>query len=412
MKTGVKMVKKIKLENNIELIMDKFDSVSSVSIGIWSKTGAVYEKQGINGISHYIEHMLFKGTKNRSAVEIVSDVDKLGGQMNAFTSKEGTCYYIKCLRDHLFQCADVLVDMIENPLFDENEMEREKKVVCEEIKMNFDDPTDLILDVTDDMVFGNSILGNNVLGTMDTVNSFTKEMVEDYYYNQYTKDSVFISIAGNFNEDEVVRYFSSKFDKLENEKELPEYVPYEYTPKKEYLNKDIMQAHICLAKRGLSAVDFDHYALAIFNNLFGGSMSSRLFQNIREKRGLAYSVYSMSSYFKNDGYFKIYAGVNKDKIDETIEGIREELNRLNSEPISNEEIDSSREQLKSSYIFSLETVQGRMISNGRNNVQLGNILNQDEVLNRLDKITYEDVNRVSKLFNNLDDYSLAVVKGE
>ncbi len=412
MKIGAKMIKKIKLENNVELIMDKFESVSSVSIGIWSKTGANYETEGINGISHYIEHMLFKGTKNRSPVEIVSEVDKLGGQMNAFTGKEGTCFYIKCLGEHLFDCADVLVDMIENPLFDEKEMEREKKVVGEEIKMNFDDPMDLILDVTDEMVFGDSILGNNILGTMDTVNSFTKELVDEYYYNQYTKDSVFISIAGSFDEDAVIKYFSDKFKNLKKDKSVPKYIPYKYTPKKECFKKDIMQAHICFAKKGISAVEFDHYSLAIFNNLFGGSMSSRLFQNIREKRGLAYSVQSMSSYFRNDGYFKIYAGVNSDKIDETIEGIREELNKLNSGDISKEEIDSAREQLKSSYIFSLETVQGRMITNGRNNIQLDNVLSQENVLHNLDSVTYDDINKIIKNFNNLDEYSLAIIKGE
>ena len=406
------MIKKIRLDNNIELIMDKFDSVASVSIGIWSKTGATNEIEGINGISHFIEHMLFKGTKNRNAVEIVSDVDRLGGQMNAFTGKEGTCYYIKCLREHLFDCADVLVDMIENPLFLKEEMDREKKVVTEEIKMNFDDPTDLILDVTDEMVFGDSILGNNILGTMDTVNGFSKETVEKYYYEQYTKDAVFISIAGSFDENEVTEYFSGKFSRLKDNKSMPIYRPYQYTPQTKYLKKDIMQAHLCLAKGGLSVASDKHYALAILNNLFGGSMSSRLFQNIREKRGLAYSVHSMASYFKDDGYFKIYAGVNRDKIDETINGIKEELDRLKNEEISKEEIDSAREQLKSGYIFSLETVQGRMISNGKNNIQLGDILTQNQVLDKLDKITYEEIHGICEMFDNIDDYSLAVVKGE
>ncbi|MBK5253070.1 MAG: insulinase family protein [Peptostreptococcaceae bacterium] len=405
------MIKKIKLESGIELIMDKFDSVSSVSIGVWSKTGAVNETEGINGISHYIEHMLFKGTTNRTSMQLVSEVDSVGGQMNAFTGKEGTCFYIKCLNTNLFKCADVLVDMIENPLFDELEMEREKQVVCEEIKMNFDDPTDLILDVTDEFVFGDSNLGNSVLGTEETVKSITPEALRSYFDNQYTKDSVFISIAGSFDEERVIEYFNTKFNNLLETKQQPSDRVYLHKPQTKYLEKDIKQAHICLAKEGLSVKDKDHYALAILSNLFGGSMSSRLFQNIREIRGLAYSVYSSASYYKESGYFKIYAGVGKDKIDEALEGIKEEMDKLKTGEITKEEIDSAREQLKSGYMFSLETVQGRMIVNGRSNLQLGMILGQQEIIDRLNNVSHEDIVNVSKLIYDISDYSLAVVKG-
>ncbi len=406
------MIKRIKLKSGIDLIMDKFESVSSVSIGIWSKTGAINETKGINGISHYIEHMLFKGTSNRTSMDIASEVDSLGGQMNAFTGKEGTCFYIKCLNTNLFKCADVLVDMIENPLFDEEEMEREKKVICEEIKMCFDDPTDLILDVTDEFVFGDSNLGNSVLGTEETVNSITPETIRSYYANQYTKDSVFVSVAGSFDEEAVIDYFNSKFNDLLDTKEEPEDRIYAYEPKTKYLEKDIKQAHICLAKVGLSVESEAHYALAILSNLLGGSMSSRLFQNIREKRGLAYSVFSTASYYKGNGYFKIYAGVGKDKIDDALEGIKEELDKLKTGEITKKEIESAREQLKSNYMFSLETVQGRMIVNGRSNLQCGRVPEQNELIEKLNKVSHEDIINVSKNISNISDYSLAVVRGK
>ena len=398
-----------KLDCGVRVVMETIPHVQSAAIGIWVKTGAVNETSKYAGVSHYIEHMMFKGTENRNAREIAADIDKIGGQMNAFTSKESTCYYVKVLKDNFEKGAEVLLDMLSNSLFDKIEMDKERQVICEEIKMIEDQPDDLAHDVVSEILFKGNPLGNSIIGTPSSLNRISRKVLTEYFDTQYTRDSIVVSVAGNINPDQVCAYLEDKFDKLGASKPVHEngYTPYE--KKHKVIVKDIQQSHLCLATRAISLIDPRYYAFSVLNNVMGGSMSSRLFQNIREEKGLAYSVYSMLSCFSSDGYFNIYAGVSHDKIGAAIGGIREELEILGSQGITEEELSASREQLKSSYIFGQENVASRMFAIGKNLILLDRVFTPEEVLEGLNAVTMDDIEEVKKTLCDMSSYSAVAV---
>lgn len=398
-----------KLDCGVRVVMETIPHVQSAAIGIWVKTGAVNETLKYAGVSHYIEHMMFKGTENRNAREIAADIDKIGGQMNAFTSKESTCYYVKVLKDNFEKGAEVLLDMLSNSLFDKIEMDKERQVICEEIKMIEDQPDDLAHDVVSEILFKGNPLGNSIIGTPSSLNRISRKVLTEYFDTQYTRDSIVVSVAGNINPDQVCTYLEDKFDKLRASKPVHEngYTPYE--KKHKVIVKDIQQSHLCLATRAISLIDPRYYAFSVLNNVMGGSMSSRLFQNIREEKGLAYSVYSMLSCFSSDGYFNIYAGVSHDKIGAAIGGIREELEILGSQGITEEELSASREQLKSSYIFGQENVASRMFAIGKNLILLDRVFTPEEVLEGLNAVTMDDIEEVKKTLCDMSSYSAVAV---
>ena len=398
-----------KLDCGVRVVMETIPHVQSAAIGIWVKTGAVNETLKYAGVSHYIEHMMFKGTENRNAREIAADIDKIGGQMNAFTSKESTCYYVKVLKDNFEKGAEVLLDMLSNSLFDKIEMDKERQVICEEIKMIEDQPDDLAHDVVSEILFKGNPLGNSIIGTPSSLNRISRKVLTEYFDTQYTRDSIVVSVAGNINPDQVCAYLEDKFDKLGASKPVHEngYTPYE--KKHKVIVKDIQQSHLCLATRAISLIDPRYYAFSVLNNVMGGSMSSRLFQNIREEKGLAYSVYSMLSCFSSDGYFNIYAGVSHDKIGAAIGGIREELEILGSQGITEEELSASREQLKSSYIFGQENVASRMFAIGKNLILLDRVFTPEEVLEGLNAVTMDDIEEVKKTLCDMSSYSAVAV---
>ena len=398
-----------KLDCGVRVVMETIPHVQSAAIGIWVKTGAVNETSKYAGVSHYIEHMMFKGTENRNAREIAADIDKIGGQMNAFTSKESTCYYVKVLKDNFEKGAEVLLDMLSNSLFDKIEMDKERQVICEEIKMIEDQPDDLAHDVVSEILFKGNPLGNSIIGTPSSLNRISRKVLTEYFDTQYTRDSIVVSVAGNINPDQVCTYLEDKFDKLGASKPVHEngYTPYE--KKHKVIVKDIQQSHLCLATRAISLIDPRYYAFSVLNNVMGGSMSSRLFQNIREEKGLAYSVYSMLSCFSSDGYFNIYAGVSHDKIGAAIGGIREELEILGSQGITEEELSASREQLKSSYIFGQENVASRMFAIGKNLILLDRVFTPEEVLEGLNAVTMDDIEEVKKTLCDMSSYSAVAV---
>lgn len=407
------MLEVITLDSGVRLVLNSMDSVRSVSIGIWCNNGSVNEKAEEHGISHFIEHMLFKGTKNRDHFQIVNEIDKLGGQMNAFTSKECTCFYVKCLDEHFRATAEVLTDMISNPTFPAEELEKEKGVVIEEINMNADDPDDVAFDILEDNVYRGMGMSHPVLGTKDTVSSFTHDKLNEYYFDHYTRDEIIVSVAGSFNKDEVIDYFKDKFHNLkgsrsiETDKSVSELSDGGYIE----VNKDIEQAHIAIGIRLFPASDSRRYHMMMLCNLLGGGMSSRLMQNVRVKKGLAYSVYSMTGFYSYTGLFVISAGVSKDKVDEALEAIKDELDRLKGDDISIEEFQSSKEQLKSSFIFGQESVQNLMIYNGRNLLTHGRCITPSEVLQMLDDISLDDINEVKKEICDYDRFHIVNVTG-
>ena len=407
------MLEVIALDSGVRLILNSMDSVRSVSIGIWCNNGSVNENDDEQGISHFIEHMLFKGTKTRDHFQIVNEIDKLGGQMNAFTSKECTCFYVKCLDEHFRATAEVLTDMICNPTFPADELEKEKGVIIEEINMNIDDPDDVAFDILEDNVYCGMGMSHPVLGTKETVSSFTHDKLDEYYFDHYTRDEIIVSIAGSFDRNEVIEYFEDKFYNLKGHREFITDKNISPASNGRYIEvtKDIEQAHIAMGIRLFPAEDPRRYPMMLLCNLLGGGMSSRLMQNVRVKKGLAYSVYSMTGFYSHTGLFVICAGVAKNKVDEALEAIKEELDRLKGDDISAEEFQSSKEQLKSSFIFGQESVQNLMIYNGRNLLTYGRCITPSEVLNMLDDITLEDINDVKKEICNYDEFNIINVTG-
>lgn len=394
-----------KLNCGVRIVMEEIPYVKSVSIGIWVKAGSVDETAKNSGISHYIEHMLFKGTETRSAKKIAADVDKIGGQINAFTGKEATCYYLKTLATNVDQAADILVDMFINSKFDEEEMEKERRVICEEIKMIEDSPEDDAHDIISELVFKGNPLSKSIIGTPKSLSGITRKAIKKYIDEEYTRDNIVISISGSFDQQHVCDLFESKLQNL-NEKKVPkDFDESEYKTSYKVKIKDIEQSHLCLGLKGLALEDERYYPLMLLNNIMGGSMSSRLFQNIREEKGLAYSVYSMASSFSNTGYFNIYAGVSHDKVKDAIVGIKDELKLLKVEGITQDELDTAKEQMKGSYIFSLENVNGRMFSLGKNMLLLNRIYTPEEVLSSIDAVTLEDIKEVSELITDVQNYS-------
>lgn len=397
------------LSSGIRMVMEQTSYVQSVAIGIWVKAGAVDEDPKYAGISHYIEHMMFKGTENRTAREIASDIDRIGGQINAFTGKEATCYYVKAIYSNYKQAADVICDMLSNSLFDKEEMKKERMVICEEIKMTQDAPDELSHETVTSLVFKGNPLGKSIIGTPTSLNRISRNVMVDYVNQEYTRDHIVVSVAGNFDMDEICAYFEEKLGNLAPSKAPKAHENAIYTPSYKTITKDIEQSHLCMAVKGLSLDDERYYAFSILNNIMGGSMSSRFFQNIREQKGLAYAVYSMQGNFSHDGYFNIYAGISHDKIKDAIYGIKDELDALKKSGVTAEELESSREQLKASYIFGQENVAGRMFKNGKN-VLLGNRVKEaEEIIAGYDAVTMEDMEAVKSLICDIEQYSAALV---
>lgn len=299
------MIKVRKLNCGTNIIMEKTDYVQSAALGIWVRAGAADEKEEFSGASHYIEHMMFKGTEKRTAKEIAADVDKIGGVFNAFTGKEATCYYIKTLSSNIYKGAEILLDMLTASRFAPEEMDKERQVICEEIKMVKDTPDDDVYDTISELVSSGNPLGRSILGTPESLARLDRDKLKSYMDVKYARDSIVVAVVGNFDEERIVEMFEDKLTAFREKKvtEKEEIRPYKQSFSVKV--KDIEQTHICLAVPSVSLADDKYYAFVLMNSILGGSMSSRLFQNIREERGLAYSVYSMNSFASNWGFFCI-----------------------------------------------------------------------------------------------------------
>ena len=406
------MIKIEKLKCGTTLIMEKTDYVQSAALGIWVKAGACDETDEVSGVSHFIEHMMFKGTEKRTAREIAADVDKIGGMFNAFTGKEATCYYIKTLSSNIYQGAEILLDMITGSRFDPAEMDKERKVIYEEIKMVKDSPDDDVYDTISELVSSGNPLGRSILGTPESLAGIDREKLTGYLNDKYARDSIVIAVAGNFDEDRIREMFEERLNALRVEKVTDNVHLLPYRQSFDVKVRDIEQTHICLATPGVALDDRKYYAFVLMNSIFGGSMSSRLFQNIREEKGLAYSVCSMNSFSSNWGFFSIYAGVAHDKVEDTLDAIRYELDMLRKDGVTDEELSMAQEQMKSSYIFGLENINSRMFSIGKNQLLLGKVYMPDEVLAGFDSVTRGDVLEAAEMIGDYSSYCGASVTGK
>jgi len=411
MKNGEeKMYQKYKLSNGIRVVVEKIPYMKSVSLGIWIGAGSVHEDLNNNGISHFIEHMLFKGTQTRTAKEIAEEIDNIGGQLNAFTSKEYTCYYAKVLDTHIHTAVDVLTDMLFHSTFSSVEIEKEKSVVLEEINMYEDSPEDNVHDLLSSTIFHKHPLGLPILGNWDTINRFDRELLTGYLNQNYTVDKIVISVVGNFDEKELIALLEEKFHHFANrsseetETDLPV-----FSAGSSVKYKDIEQAHLCIGLEGASLTSNYLYPLLIINNVFGGSMSSRLFQKIREDKGLAYSVYSYLSSYKTLGLLTIYVAVNPAHMIEVLRLIHKEIKDLLKTGFTKDELEKSKEQLKGSYILGLESTSSRMVAIGKSELLTNHIEKPKEVLQKIDQVTMEDIDKTIHKIFDLQKASIAAV---
>ncbi|WP_249869738.1 M16 family metallopeptidase [Oceanobacillus saliphilus] len=394
------MIEKHTSKNGLRIVLEKIPAVRSVTIGIWVLTGSRNETVENNGISHFLEHMFFKGTKTRSAQDIAEAFDSIGGQINAFTSKEYTCYYAKVLDTHKDYALEILADMFFNSTFDEEELEREKKVVYEEIKMYEDTPDDIVHDLLAKASYGSHPLGYSILGTEEHLKTFNPTILRNYVNQRYTPDNVVVSVAGNV-EESFMRTVESYFGGYEALSDNSQIIRPSFLADSIERNKDTEQAHLCLGFEGLPQGDENIYSLVIMNNVLGGSMSSRLFQDVREKQGLAYSVFSYHSTFLDNGLLTIYAGTGKDQLALLRDTIKKTVDTLIKDGLSDKELRNSKEQLKGSLMLSLESTNSRMSRNGRNELLLQRHRTLDEIIREIDAVNHDSIQQVIKqVFNN------------
>lgn len=404
------MYQKEHLVNGLRIVTEEIPYVNSVSIGIWVKAGSRYESNENNGVSHFIEHLLFKGTKKRTAKEIAAAIDKIGGQLNAFTSKESTCFYAKVLDTHFDIALDVLADMYFNSSFLPEDIEKEKGVVMEEIGMYEDSPEDLVHDLFSQAVWSGNPLGMSILGTEQSLNNLTRENIVQYFKENYIPQNTVISVVGNFKHSDVVNKIREYFEVAEKgEKRILQAKKPSFVPEFMLKSKNTEQVHICIGFNGIDMKSRYFYPMLVFNNVFGGSMSSRLFQKIREDRGLAYSVFSYPSSFEDCGLFSIYAGAKPAQLKNVSGLIMKEIHELKKNGISEEELYDSKEQLKGSYTLGLESTSGRMISIGKSELLLERIYSPTEILEKIDNVDMDSVNKVIETILDTDNVGAAVI---
>jgi predicted Zn-dependent peptidase len=405
------VIEKNILSNGVTLMSEYLPHLQSAAVGVWTLAGAVDERLpgAPAGISHLIEHMLFKGTAIRSAKDIAEDVDRMGGVINAFTGKEATCYYIKTLSEHIRESIDLLGDIFLHSVFDEAELSKEKSVIYEEMSMIEDSPEDYGHDLLDEAIFAGSPLGNRIIGYKDTVGAVSSGAIRGYIADRYVGGNVVISVAGNFASNELVNLVEAAFGGVPPGRRPRSVADAAHSPTFLSRAKDIEQSHIFLGRRGVNFASDDYYAFILFNSILGGSMSSRLFQSIREEKGLAYSVYSMSNSYVDDGVFIIYAGVGEGNERVTVEAIREETERLSYGGVDPDELAKVKEQSKGVYVFGRENVQTRMFAAGKNELLLGKVFEPDEIIAGIDAVTPDDISRLAKECADIARYSAVII---
>jgi len=370
--------------------------VRSVSVGVWLARGSRHEPESQSGIAHFVEHMLFKGTASRSAEDIAQTIDSIGGQMDAFTAKEYASYYIKVLDEHLPLALEVLADIVMNPAFSAADIEREKKVVLEEIKMVEDTPDDLVHELFTESFWRNHPLGRPILGTPTTVESLTEDGLRRYFQGAYTAPNLIVAAVGNITHEAVRDLVGRAFANLPTTTEPLVGTPPTVVPTIVIRNKELEQSHVCLGTSGYPQDHEDRYASYVLNTILGGSMSSRLFQNVREKRGLAYAVFSGLSAYRDTGSMTIYAGCANDAVDELIDVVIAELRRMKDETMAESELRRAKDHLKGSLMLNLESTSSRMSHLARQEIYFDRQFGLDETLEGVERVTTGEVQRVAR----------------
>lgn len=389
------MIKQTTLSNGVRLVYEPIGYVRSVALGVWVDTGSVRESAAEAGASHLIEHMVFKGTQTRSAEQIAIEMDAVGGNLNAFTGKECTCFYAKVLDEHLALAADVLSDIVFRSVFDPAELVKEQGVVVEEILMNEDTPEDLSSEESSMSFFEGDSLESPILGTRESVRAFTRETLLAYKAKHYLPENIVVACAGHFDEQEladtITRYFSAS-EQGGAAAPVPEAFP--GGRRTRFIEKDIEQVHICITLPGFARDTEGQYPLAVLSNIVGGSMSSRLFQTIREKLGLAYSVYSYPTAYSGAGTLTFYAGTGEKQAADVLGRMLDELENVRKNGVTKEELERCREQLKGSYLLGMESVSSRMNAIGKTLLLQKRLYDEAETIRRIERVTMEDIEKI------------------
>ena len=381
-----------KLKNGLRIVVEDIDYVNSVSVGLWVENGSRNENKDNNGISHFIEHMLFKGTIKRSSKELAESIEDIGGQLNAFTGKEATCFYVKILDSYLELAVEVLSDMLFNSKFAVEDLEKEKGVIIEEINMSEDSPEDVLVDLQCKAAWGEDPLSLPILGTTDTVKSFTQQEIKEYLKSHYIPENAVISISGKLDMNSIEELINKYFGHWESaNKKVASYSDPKIMNSILYKKKSIEQLHLSLSFKGIKLGDENIYSLLIINNILGGGASSILFQKIREEMGICYSIYSYITAYKNIGLINIYAGLNPDKAIDALKVIKAEVETYIKNGITEEKLTKAKEQVKGSYILGLESTSSRMFSNGRSVLFLNKVNEPKMVIEKINAVKMENI---------------------
>jgi predicted Zn-dependent peptidase len=395
-------------ENGIRIVTEEVPYAQSVSLGIWVDSGARDETDENAGISHFLEHLLFKGTERRTALEIAEALDAVGGQLNAFTDKEYTCYYAKVLPEHTDLALDVLSDMLQNSILDPEEIEREKDVVLEEIKRHEDTPDELIHDLFLTTLWPGHPLGRSVIGRPEVIERLTRDEILAYLRQHYAPQRMVVAAAGNLRHDEIVRLVQQYLGGLSGKPEPRSPIAPAFTAGDTCLKRSTEQVHFCLGTRGYTQDEDDRYALGILDAAVGGGMSSRLFQEVREKRGLCYAIGSYTASYREAGMFAVYAGTSPENAAEVRTLIQHELGKLSADGLEAAELQRAKNQIRGAVLLGLDSMSSRMTRLGKSLLYYNRVISPEEVVEKVEAVTPEDIRRVCQsIFSG--DYAYAAV---
>ncbi len=398
------------LPNGLRIITERMAHVRSVAVGIWMGTGSRHETPEENGLSHFIEHMVFKGTHTRSAEEIARSVDSIGGNLDAFTAKELVSFNAKVIDQHLPKVFDILSDMVLNPLFQAQDIEKEKGVVLEELKMEADNPEYLVHEVFSSNFWRDHSLGKPILGTRETVRRFCREMIDGYYRKVYLPSNLIITAAGNFRHRDLLALAGERFASMPASGAVPDGTRPSTHARITLRNKrSLEQAHLCLGVPCYSLPHEKRYAAYVLSTLLGGGMSSRLFQNIREKHGLAYAVFSEINAYRDTGSLIVYAGTSIETARRVVELILDEFRNLKEEPVPSEELQRAKDNLKGSLVLGLESTPSRMANLARQQLYFGRFFSLDELVDSIERVTAGDVQQAAREFFDPRHIALTVL---
>lgn len=387
----IQTVNKTVLQNKIRIITKKMPYVRSVSMGIWLNVGARDEELAENGLSHFIEHMVFKGTKKRSAFQIAKEFDAIGGHSNAFTGMGKTCFHGKVMDTHIEILVDILSDIFLNSVFNPKEVENERQVILQEIGMVEDSPEEYIHVLTNNNFWGDNSMGRSILGSRENITNFDADAIKDFFYRFYQPEHIVISVAGNVEHDHIVDIIGHAFESVASGKGLPERTTPESTSNVNMHYRDLEQVHICIGTKGLSATNEQRYAFSLMNTILGGNMSSRLFQEIREKRGLAYSVYSFASSYVDTGMFGVYAGVDPENAQLSTELILNEMRKLKEKRVSSTELHNAKEYTKGNLLLASESSDNQMVRLAQDEIHFGHYIPMQEIVDNIDVVSKDDI---------------------